>query len=238
MKNNIHLLSIILIFSIIISSCKNTYKECEFTESDMLKALYNDVLIDIVEHHSFHRYLGKEVDILNDRVFKNQIDSTDYVQQLISLQNELHGETEKFHTIYIVDTLNEKVDKLFGLHNIWKFKMENYVNIETDTIYKKISSSPKLLFDSINYIHHNFKIDQFHTCTFNVKSINSFNTNDFNNEIGILLFSKVSLNKNMNEGVFYYIFRCGDQCAKGSLCHIKKIGNHWQIVRDRVLWVS
>lgn len=234
MKTYIQFLAIILIAI----SCTKKYKQCEFVQSDKQMAIYNDVLIEIVEHHTSGRYLGKDIDLLNDRIFNNQIDSTGYEQDLISLQNKLYGNTDKFHSIYIVDTFNEKVNKLFGLHNIQKFKMEKYINVDTDTTYNKISNNPQMLFDSINVIQYNLNPKQFHTCTFNVKSINDFDESDFNKEIGVLLFTKVFLNKSMDEGVFYYIFKCGNQCAKGSLCYVKKVGNHWKIVNNKILWVS
>lgn len=109
MKIRIQLLTIIIIFT---ASCNNKYKQCEFVQSDKQMAIYNDVLIEIVEHHTSGRYLGKDIDLLNDRIFNNQIDSTGYEQDLISLQNKLYGNTEKFRSIYIVDTA-----KVTGVHD-------------------------------------------------------------------------------------------------------------------------
>ena len=238
MKTRIQFLIKIIAIILVATSCNKNYKQCEIIQSDKKFSIYNDVLIEIVEHHTSGRYLGKDIDLLNDKILNKQIDSTEYERELILLQNKLFGNTEKFRTIYVVDTLSDEANQLFGLHNTWTLKMENYVNIDTDSVYTQISDNPKMLFNTINNIEYDFKYKQFHTCTFNVKSINDFDESDFNKEIGVLLFTKVFLNKNMDEGVFYYIFKCGNQCAKGSLCQIRKVGNRWKIINDKILWIS
>lgn len=56
--------------------------------------------------------------------------------------------------------------------------------------------------------------------------------------IGTISFSRVSFNKTLTEGYFYYDVYCGEDCGWGDLIKIKKRNGTWEISESLSSWVS
>ncbi len=87
-------------------SCKEEMKKSYFQQSDIEIALYNDVLIDLVENYYYNRYLGKEGEILMNTFYAtNMKDTVSLNKNKIKIHNSLVGDTSRFETVYLVDTV-------------------------------------------------------------------------------------------------------------------------------------
>ena len=59
-----------------------------------------------------------------------------------------------------------------------------------------------------------------------------------NKVIGTLNISRISFNKSLTVGYFYYSIYCGGECGWGDLIKIKKKNGRWIIVDYLISWVS
>lgn len=85
-----------LILIIGLVSCKTKYKECECNHSDIETAIYNEILIQIVEQHSYNAYLGKTAYETNDEsldeatnIEKHKIETN--LQEMTKIDGENNG---------------------------------------------------------------------------------------------------------------------------------------------------
>jgi hypothetical protein len=215
--------TLLFLFSLIIFSC--TKEKCGFQHSDREMAIYNDVLVEMVEHFFYNRYLGDEW----KKAKIDGMDSLQIAQKQSEMQTLMFGDSLKYKTVFLVDTTTEG--------KILKFeKMDDYDGL--DKLAKTISSNKNEILSSINTLKLDYKSKDFHSCTFNVKSIKEFKEDDLKNEIGIVNFSKVFINQNGNEGVLCCNFRCGSLCGRGYILRVKKNGNRWSIVEFHTTWIS
>jgi hypothetical protein len=56
--------------------------------------------------------------------------------------------------------------------------------------------------------------------------------------IGTIDISRISFNKSMTIGYFYYIVYCGEDCGWGDLIKIEKNNGRWIIIKYLISWVS
>lgn len=73
---------------------------------------------------------------------------------------------------------------------------------------------------------------------FEDKSDYSIEKYDSGNVIGTLNFSRISFNKNITIGYFYYDIYCGEDCGHGALIKIEKKNGKWKIIEYLISWVS
>lgn len=238
-------LSALFVFAIgIILSCQSKYEQCDVTQRNEQAALYNDILIQIVEKHLYHRYLGNDFTNLSEKIDRNEIDSTEYNKQLIELHNNLYKNTEKHLSIYLVDTLCTKVDTLFGLHqqNYLGDVVKNYDSVLNLNFLKKNGISLQELSNSdIRYVQSGIKATQLQACSFKVKSVMDLQTNDIYGQIGVILLSKVCLNKQKRAGLIRADLICNGYfsiVSTGLLYYIEKEEGHWKIVDFLILGMS
>jgi hypothetical protein len=213
------------IISLIFFSCAKEKEKCSFQHSDKEMAIYNDVLIEMVEHFFYNRYLGDEW----KKVKTDGMDSVQIAQKQSELQKLIFGDSLKYRNVFLVDTVTEEKNLKFD-------KMDDYDGL--DKLAKELSSNKTEILSSINVPKFNYKAKEFHSCTFNVKSITAFEEDELKNEIGIVNFSKVFINQNRDEGVLCCNFRCGGLCGRGYILRIKKNGNRWKIVEFHTTWIS
>ena len=245
MKQQIIFLTIIVLLISIGSSCKKKYKECEYIDSNKQMAIHNDILTEIVEKHTFNRYLGEEAIKIQEDFATNLMDSSKHSDKIISLQNGLFNNPLKFKTVFIVDTILPNFRKKLPNQDYFfqKYFVEQHFGIQhydqiLSPIFNKMSSDKKCIIDSLNFLQIHIPANKFHACTFKIKSIKEFQVTDYNTEIGIIELSKIFLNKEKNEGALSCSYQCGEPCGKGYVFHIKKIENHWKIIDFEILWLS
>lgn len=234
-----------LALSLLFWNCQNEYKQCDKEQPTLEMAIYNDILTEFVEHHSQNRYLGQAGVTLQDSYATYVIDSLEYLKKSLSLRHEIFGDSLKFKTVFIVDTImsnsqSNDFNNGFVIHNnlVKKyFGVSNYVE-SIGQFFKKISSNHKNIIDSLNTLQLNIKAKSFHACTYKVKSIKDFKLTDFNNEIGVVSFSKIYLNEHKDEGIISCNYQCGNLCGKGYVFYIRKIKKQWKILDFRILWLS
>ncbi len=242
---NLSFLSALLVFSIgLIISCQSKYEQCYVNQPNEQVALYNDILTQIVENHLYHRYLGNDFVHLQEKMNQNEIDSAEFNSQLIRFHNNLYKDTEKHLSIYLVDTLCTKVDTLFGLNqkNYLGNITKNYSTALNLSFLKNNGISLHELSNSdIRYVQSSIKATQLQACSFKVKSIIDLKNDDMYEQIGLVLLSKVCLNKQKNAGLIYakliyngYFSILG----KNMIYYIEKEDNHWKIVDYMILSMS
>lgn len=237
--------SALFVFAIgIILSCQSKYEQCDVTQRNEQAALYNDILIQIVEKHLYHRYLGNDFTHLSEKIDRNEIDSTEYNKQLIELHNNLYKNTQKHLSIYLVDTLCPKFDTLFGWYkrNYLGDVTKSYVDVLNLKFLKKNGISLQELSNSdIRYVQSGIKATQLQACSFKVKSIMDLQTNDIYGQIGVVLLSKVCLNKQKRAGLIRADLICNGYfsiVSTGLLYYIEKEEGHWKIVDFLILGMS
>jgi len=212
-------------------SCTDKKKKCDIQQKNMEMSIYNDVLIELVEEHYYKRYLGKEGEEMMSKHYAESIDSTQEAKQAIYAHNKLFGDSTLFQTIYLRD---ESVsDSSIGNN----FSYYNYGGSKSlDKMLTSISSNKKSVLDSIILTQFGYKAKDFHACTFNIKSVSEMGVKNFDNEIGLISFSKIFINN--NEAILRCDFNCGGLCGKGYILKVKKIDNHWKIIEWHKTWVS
>lgn len=219
---------VIIVFSL---SCKQDYKKCEFKHSNIEMAVYNDILIELTEHHFYYRFLGKEGEAIMAKNYNPSIDSLQLANHIMEVQNKLFGDTLRFRTIYLYDTLNRH----FDFNN---YKISSNITIQLDKFSKEFSTNKAHLLEIINQPKLNYNAESFHSCTFKVKSIRDFKVKDLDTEIGIISFSKIVFNHNKNEAILICNYYGGGLSGKGYFLHVKNITNYWKIVDYHKTWTS
>ena len=221
----------ILIF--LFTSCKEEFKKSDFQQSDIEIALYNDVLIDLVENYYYNRYLGKEGEILTKEFYSNMEDTLKLNKNKVKIHNSLFGDTLRFETIYLKDTIIGENYRRSNFSN-YKFGESDFLS----RILKQSNIKKSALIGEINQTQLNFKAILFRANTFKIKSITELGGNDSNSSIGIIIFSKIYFFNKNNEGVLSCDFNCGGLCGKGYIIHVKKINNRWKIIETDMTWIS
>lgn len=216
----------IFILAVTLVSCKSEYKQCDFENSDSETTIYNEVLIQIIENRLYDMYLGKSSAKLRDELYDNKITQEEYDQKIIKLQNKLFGDSTRYRTIYLMDTIRRERPNYFG--------MQNY--FEDDTTISKIAPDRKVMLDSVNRIHQNYQIAKFHACTFKVKLLSELKGKS--TDMGVIILSKLFLNKNKDEGLISFHYRADSHWGNECFFQLKKINNRWKIVHFDFLGIS
>lgn len=222
-----------LILILLFTSCKEKLKQSDFQQSDIVIALYNDVLIDLVENYYYNRYLGKDGEILMKEFYNNMGDTLKLSKDKLKFHNSLFGDTLRFKTIYLKDTI---IGKNYHRSNFNHYKSDE--NNIFARILKKSLINKIALIDTINQIQLNCKAKLFHADTFKIRSVTDQKRNDSDSSIGIVSFSKIYFFNKDSEGVFSCDFTCGGLCGKGYIIHVKKIKDRWKIVERSMTWIS
>jgi hypothetical protein len=208
-----------------LSSCKSEYKQCNFQDTDTETTIYNEILIDIVENYLQNKYLGKSDKKVRDEFYDEKITVEEYKQEIIKLQNELFGDSTRYRTVYLMDTIKRERPNYFGLKE----------TLEDDTAINRIAPDRKVMLESVNRLQQNYQISKFHACTFKVKLLSELKGKD--TDMGVFTLSKLFLNKNGDEGLIAFNFSDG---SWGEECfyQIKKINNRWKVVKGHILGIS
>jgi phosphorylcholine metabolism protein LicD len=227
MKKN----KIILFVLILLLSCTEEKKKCNFQQKNIEMSIYNDVLVELVEEHFYHRYLGKSGEEIMSKRYSESIDSVQEVKQVTNAHNKLFSDSSLLRTIYLLDEYvsDSATGNNYNYYSHGKSK-------SVDKMSASISSNSKNVLDSISFYQFRFKAKDFHACTFKVKSISDKSIKNFDNEIGLVSFSKIFINK--NEAILRCDFNCGGLCGKGYILRVRKYNNHWKIIDWDTIWVS
>ena len=62
--------------------------------------------------------------------------------------------------------------------------------------------------------------------------------NPFKNGTGVLGFSKIYFNHELNSAVVYYEFMCGRSCGRGEILFLEKVNSRWRINKYTRIWDS
>jgi hypothetical protein len=225
---------IFIILMVVLASCHTEYKECKFTHSDIETAIYNDILIQIVEQYSYNAYLGKAIEKFRNEFMDEAISLEKYRFESMKLQNKLFGDSINFCTIYIRDTCKESFRKKHY------FGIKGYKSV-IDTIVSKVSGNIDVVDDTLRQLQENLNFEKFHACTFNIKSFSKVKREELKAGLGVICFSKLFLNKNKDAGLLIY-----ENIDEGSeykwrtafLIYYKKKGVHWKIIDTFKLGIS
>lgn len=214
---------------ILFNSCQEQYKRCDIINTDSEMQIYNDVLTELTEEYFYLRYLGKEGEKIMTIYREGKMDSLQLEKIKIQAHNKIFENSLQFKTVYLLDTMT-------GSRAYNYFNMDKYEGLEK--LANEFSIDKKGLLSSINSIQAKYKADRFKSCTFNIKSITSYNVKTIDNEIGIVSLSKIALNKKGNEGLMCCNINCGGFCSRGYILHLRKIDNHWKIISYHTTWIS
>lgn len=220
-------------------SCKTQYKECECNHSDIETAIYNEILIQIVEQHSYNAYLGKTAYETNDESLDEATNIEKQKIENMKLQNKLFGDSTNFRTVYIADTCKSS-DALELLKKKYYFGIRGYSFV--DTTISKVFDDKKVVEDTLSQLQENLQIEQFHACTFKIMPLSKAKKKDVYSGIGVIYFSKLFLNKTKDAGLMIYedesVRNDKDRWGKQRLIYYKKIDQHWKIINIMILGIS
>ena len=218
---------------VILSSCNYNYKVCDCNSANEQVKIYNDILTELVEHHFYNRYLGKdEEEIFNEFTSENP-DTAKITKREIQLQNKLFNDKARFCNIYL-DTIYKPY---FRQWSYYQNDTSHYAREIKDLILT-FSTDGQSAIDSLNNIKLGLEPKDFQLCTSKVLSIRDLPKQKEKCFIGIVSFSKIVLNKTKTKGLLYCNFECGGFCGKGNLLIIEKIKNRWTITEAKMTWIS
>ena len=224
---------IIILTTLTLSSCNYEYKLCDCNSADEKVKIYSDILNELVEHHFYNRYLGKDEQKIFNKYASNNPDTAKISREVIQLQNNLFNDTTRFCIIYLDTVYRPDFNQwTYYQNDTGQYAREFKDLINTFTI------DGLSVIDSLNSMQLSLKPSDFQLCTSKVLSLQNFNNQKGKCAIGIVSFSKVFLDKAKTKGLLYYNFRCGEFCGKGELLVIKKINNRWTISDTFEKWIS
>jgi len=195
--------------------------------------IYNNILNELVEHHFYNRYLGKDEEKISIEYTSDNPDNAKIKREVIQLQNKLFNDTGRFCNIYL-DTLYRPY------FNQWTYFQNDTGRYATEMkdLITAFSTDGQTVIDSLNSMQLSLKPSDFQLCTSRVLSIRDLESQEGKCAIGIVSFSKVFLDEAKTKGLLYCNFRCGGLCGKGELLVIEKINNRWTITETVGTWIS
>jgi hypothetical protein len=224
---------LIILTTLILSSCHYDYQLCNCNSKDEKIKLYNDILNELIEHHFYNLYLGTE----NKKIFNEYVstssDTAKIRRDLIRLQNSLYNDTVRFCNIYL-DTVFRPA---FNQWTYFQTDTGRYAK-ETKNLISTFSKDGQSVIDSLNSIQLSLKPSDFKLCTSKILSLRDFKSQKGKCSIGIVSFSKAFLDKTKTKGLLYCNFHCGKLCGKGELLVINYVNNRWMINKTILTWVS
>ncbi|WP_192822256.1 hypothetical protein [Rufibacter sp. LB8] len=243
-------LLLLLCYLFIFSACeqnqppKLVLKACSYQTSNAKLQLYNDVLIELVERHFYHRYLGES---FADSIItaSNVYELTDSMQVFKELnkmsaiysqrQKEIFNNPEQWCTVYLDtawygDSHFEEILRALPIDSA-EYLMGKRLG------FQESEWKPSYLIN-LQSPQKEFKSKNFQACTFRVADIQHYQIDRSTCEIGRFQFSNVSLNGSQTKGWLYYEFSCGGNCGMGEILTIEKSKDKWVIKSAKNLWIS
>jgi hypothetical protein len=135
------------------------------------------------------------------------------------------NKTDKPLLVYFQTKLECNLDKEASLKG--EYKSNRLLrNIENNKLGTRIIDSTKI--EKIDRIEIKFE------------NIRNFATeeNDLEQVIGTVSISRISFNKSLKKGFFYYNIYCGEDCGWGALVKIQKKNGVWEIIDYLSSWTS
>src|ERR1017187_8102824 len=100
-RNKMRTILFITYTFILFNSCQYDYKLCDCNSKDEQMKVYNDILNELVEHHFYNLYLGRDQEkIIKEQAARNP-DTSKIKKEVIQLQNKLFNDASKFCVIYL-----------------------------------------------------------------------------------------------------------------------------------------
>lgn len=223
----------VILTILILSSCRYDYKLCDCNTANEQVKIYNHILNELVEHHFYNRYLGKDEKKIFNEYTSDNPDTAKIRREVIQLQNKLFNDTARFCNIYL-DTVYRPY------FNQWTYYQNDtgQYSRETKDLINTFSNEGQSVIDSLNSMQLSLEPSDFHLCTSKVLSVRDLKRQKGKCAVGIVSFSKVFLDKAKTKGLLYCNFRCGELCGKGELLVIEKINNRWTITETIGTWIS
>jgi len=221
-------ISLFLILTIFVLSCKNEKKEYDEL------SIYNDLLDSLYNIEYCHRPMiapNNRPDLLD----KNSTQYKEYVLLYEDKMNEFHNKLDSMDLILIMKDslleLNLELDKKILLREL----------AESDSLFIRLLNktnnipSKKIELNRLKQSNIKFKnkteIDSTFRCEYGI------NNNDF--LIGSISLSRILLDEKQNIGILKFGFIGGCSCGYGVFVFIQKDGNNkWEIVKTVNKWVS
>jgi hypothetical protein len=226
-------LPFIILAVILFNSCHHDYKLCDCNSNDYQVKIYNDILNELVEHHFYNMYLGKDWELIDNEYDSHPSDTSKIRKEIIQLQNKMFNDTARFCNIYLDTVFMQPFKQWTQYQNDTGWFTKN-----TKDLIFSFSTDVQSVIDSLNSMQLRLDASDFHLCTSKVLSIGDSNNQQGKCGIGIISFSKLFLDKNNNNGLLYYNWRCGELCGKGELLRIEKVNNRWIIIQTIPKWFS
>lgn len=240
-SNSMRTIYYILILMVLASCSTPDYKICEFETKDVELKLYHDILTELIEQHFYNGYLRQVAGDIENRYPNTTIgfaNTSAFKKDLILLQNKLFNDTAKFETIVYRPSLAE---------GPWKYIYKDTTNFlifakvdttkyirEIRTFLTSFTSDWEAVADTIAKSQTKYTSENFKLCTARVIPGQHF----YEGDIGVVAFSKVFMNKDKNQGLLYYEFRCHGKCGKGEIILVQYINERWSVRDIMQLWIS
>lgn len=221
----------VLIYSFILLSCKQEYKACNCSSKNEQIKVYSEVLNELIEHHLYNSYLGKEADTIF-RLKMAKTDTDKINKKLIALQNKLYDNPDRFCTIYLDTILVPEI-------NSWNYLKINSkaFSIELKKLISTISFNGQDVIDSLNTMQNKYAAEDLRLCTSKIKSIKDAVIKETDCVIGKITLSKLFFNKEHTKGLLLYQFSCGGLCGKSEIVLFGSRNGKWFIEKTYLIHI-
>ena len=224
---------VFVIILFITASCKSTYKKCNCETGIEELTAYSQLLNELVEHHFYNFYLGKDEEKIFAEYAKNPEDTQRIDEEVIRLQNRIFNDTTRFCILYLDTTLSQKFR---WAYNLLKDTSKNGILIKS-LMWEVKGISPSML-DTLQTIQTRYVPHDFALCTAKIEMAHDNKSDSNGCMIGKVRLSKIYFNSNQHKGLLFCEFICGGLCGYGRLFLIEKIKDRWFIKKSHLIWIS
>ncbi|WP_415329257.1 hypothetical protein [Chryseobacterium sp. MMS23-Vi53] len=216
----------ILLSSLLITSCKEEMKKCISQSTDTNVKLYNDLTDQLIPYFFREDYLGEKRYFDSLRVHDDDL----YIEEKTKAHNEIFNHPEKFCNLYIDSIKNKNTDFATGSteDNI------KYIQRKKD-FFKDFSNSPDIIKNLS--LRSSIKANQFNLCTAKVLDLAEYDKHTNECEIGVVYFSEIVFDTSKKRALVFVDHRIKkDYYGRNAIFKLRLHDNYWEI--EDVMLVS
>lgn len=198
--------------------------------------LYNEILDQIISDNYFQYclVLDEKTKKIESDFYKSKIDSITYLKigdslKLVrkqTLPRCVLSYTSEFQIFTAARKLSTDIESSIAEGLKDEFLTKNFGNISAETIIDTLSRTAQLNAKdlAISYLE----------ITPYIKRQNR----PYGDGIGVMGFSRIYFNKEVDKAIVYYEFNCGPKCGTGEVVFIEKVAGKWMVIAYKGIWDS